>query len=257
MAFNYNKMTAEEKQTLIEHLEDLRKSLIISAVAVFVAASGAFFYSNQIIDILQAPIVSLGLKLNYIDVTEPFFVQLKVALAAGFIIAFPVVAWAIWRFIAPALYPKEKRYILTLFPIIVLLFVAGVLFSYFTILKLILMFFIQTAPSLNATITIDNYVSFLTAFTLPFGVVFELPVVVYFLTMIGWIKSEWLVNNRKYALLIIFILAAILTPGGNPIPQIVMALPVYLLYEISILVSKLTERGMRKRRGREDSENGD
>ncbi|MGE5398663.1 MAG: twin-arginine translocase subunit TatC [Chitinophagales bacterium] len=238
--FKFSEMTPQDKATIMEHLEDLRKALLVSIIAIVIAAIACFFYSNQILAILQEPLTSLGLKLNYTDVTEPFFVQLKVALIAGLVIAFPIVMWQVWKFIAPALYPKERKTVVILFPIIIILFLGGVAFSYFGLLKLILLFFVQTAPSLQAVITINNYLSFVLAFTIPFGVVFELPVVVYFLTRLGLITPEWLSRNRKYALLIIFVLSAILTPGGNPIPQILMALPVYFLYEISILVSKLS-----------------
>jgi sec-independent protein translocase protein TatC len=130
--------------------------------------------------------------------------------------------------------------VLILFPLIILLFVGGVSFAYFTILKLVLAFLIMIAgQSLEPMLTIDKYVSFVLAFTIPFGLVFELPIVVLFLTRLGIITPEWLSKQRKYALLCIFVLAAVLTPGPDPISQCLMGIPVYLLYEISIVVSKL------------------
>jgi len=244
-------MTEEEKQTIIEHLEDLRKSLIISVLAIIIAAVGSFYYSEQILSIIISPLKALNENLIVTGVTEAFFVKLKLSFLAGFVIAFPVVVWAIWRFFKPALYPHERKYVYMLFPITLILFVVGVLFAYFGILRLVLNFFIYIAgENLETMFKVDQYVSFVMAFTIPFGLVFELPVVVFFLSKIGIINHKMLANNRKYALLVIVILAAALTPGPDPVSQIFMALPVYLLYEVSIWVSKLSrpspERKARK-----------
>lgn len=239
----FKKLTPDEKVTLMRHLEDLRKALLVSIIAVVVAAIASFYYSDQILDIIQKPLKDLGMGLDlvYIGVTEGFFVKMKLALLAGLVIAFPVVAWELWSFIAPALYPHEKRYVYTLFPIILILFAAGVLFSYFTLLKMVLAFMVYIAGELRPMITVDKYLSFVLTLTIPFGLVFELPVVVFFLTRIGIIGPDVLARNRKYALLAIFVVAAALTPGPDPISQTMMALPVYLLYEISIWVAKLAQ----------------
>ncbi len=239
--FNFRNMTTEEKQTILEHLEDLRKSLLISVVAVIIAALVAFYYSDHLLAIIQQPLQSLGLKLIFIGVTEGFYIKLKLALLGGLVLAFPVVAWQIYRFMAPALFPHERKYIFILFPLMILLFVAGILFAYFIILKLIIGFLIMIAgANLEPMLTLDKYVSFVLAFTIPFGLVFELPVIIYFLTRLGIVTPEWLAKKRKYALLIIFILAAILTPGPDPVSQCLMGIPVYLLYEVSIVMSKLS-----------------
>lgn len=236
---NFKNMSEDEKKTLLQHLEELRKALLVSLIAIIAGAVVAFYYSDFLLEFVQKPITSLGLKLVFIGVTEGFFIKLKLALLGGLVLAFPVVAWELWAFIMPALYPHEKRYVLILFPLVIILFVAGVTFAYFTILKLALAFLIYVAKGLEPMITVDKYVSFVLAFTIPFGLVFELPVVVFFLTRIGVITPAVLVRNRKYALLVIFILAAALTPGPDPVSQCLMALPVYLLYEVSILVSKM------------------
>lgn len=237
----FKKLTLQEKVTLIHHLEDLRKALLISLIAIVVAALFSFSYSDQILAIIQKPLkdLGMGLSLVYIGVAEGFFVKMKLALLAGLILAFPVVAWELWSFIAPALYPHEKKYVYTLFPIILILFVAGVLFAYFTILKMVLGFLVYIAGDLKPMLTVDKYLSFILTFTIPFGIVFELPVVVFFLTRIGIIGPETLSRNRKYALLAIFIIAAALTPGPDPVSQVMMAVPVYVLYEISVIVAKL------------------
>ena len=238
--FNFRNLTVEEKQTILEHLEDLRKSLIISVVAIILAAVVAFYYSDYILAIIQQPLKSMELDLIFIGITEGFYIKLKLAFYGGLILAFPVIAWQIYSFVAPALFANERKYVLILFPLMILLFAGGVLFAYFGVLNLVITFLIMVAGDLEPMLTIDKYVSFVLAFTIPFGLVFELPVVVYFLTRLGIVTSEWLSQKRKYALLIIFILAALLTPGGDPISQCLMGIPVFILYEISILVSKLS-----------------
>jgi len=239
--------TEEEKQTIIEHLEDLRKSLIISIVAIIIAAIGSFYYSEQILSIIISPLKALNENLIVTGVTEAFFVKLKLSFLAGFIIAFPVVVWAIWRFFKPALYPHERKYIYILFPITILLFAVGVLFAYFGILRLVLNFFIYIAgENLETMFKVDQYVSFVLAFTIPFGLIFELPVVIFFLAKLGIINYEMLARNRKYALLVIVILAAALTPGPDPFSQLLMAIPVYFLFEVSIWVAKLSRPGPKR-----------
>ena len=235
-------LSPEEKQTIIEHLEALRSSLIIAFVAIIIAAVCCFYYSEQILAIVTSPLRSLNENLVVTGVTEAFFVKLKLSFYSGFVIAFPVVAWALWRFLKPALYPSERKYVYIFVPLAVGLFSIGVLFAYFGVLRLILNFLIYIAgESLDTMFKVDQYVSFVLAFTIPFGLVFELPVVVFFLSKLGIVRYEQLARNRKYALLVIVILAAALTPGPDPISQMLMAGPVYLLYEISIWVSKFAK----------------
>lgn len=244
----FNNLSVEDKQTIIEHLEDLRKAFIISFSALIIAAFVCFYYSEQILTVITYPVRSLGEDLIVTGVTEAFFVKLMLSLYAGIIISFPIISWALWGFIKPALYPSERKYVYIFFPVSILLFVGGVLFSYFGILSLVLKFFIYIAgANLTTMFKVDQYVSFVTAFTLPFGIVFEMPVVVFVLTKLGFIRYETLAKNRKYALLAIVIIAAALTPGPDPFSQMMMAAPVYLLYEISIIVSKYTTRS--KERG--------
>lgn len=251
---NFRNLSPDEKQTLIEHFEELRKSLIISIVAIVAAAVLCFSYNEQILAVITSPLRMLDQRLIVTGVTEAFFVKLILSFYAGFVLAFPIVVWAVWRFFKPALFPSERKYVYILLPISVILFAAGVLFSYFGILPLVLNFFIYIAgENLDTMFKVDQYVSFVTAFTIPFGLVFELPVVVYFLTKFGVIRPEILTRNRKYALLIIVIVAAALTPGPDPISQMMMAGPVYLLYEISIIVSKMVKPG----KGRDSEELGE
>jgi len=238
----FKEMSAEDKQTILEHLAELRKSIIISVVAVGIAAILCFSYNEQLLALVTLPLTAIDQRLIVTGVTEAFFVKLQLSFLAGFVLAFPIVSWAVWRFFRPALYPYERKYIYILFPVTIILFATGVLFSYFAILPMVLKFFVYIAgENLETMFKVDQYVSFVMSFTIPFGLVFELPVLTFFLTKIGVVKAEQLSKSRKYALLIIVILAGALTPGPDPISQIMMAVPVYILYEISIWVAKYTK----------------
>jgi sec-independent protein translocase protein TatC len=235
----FKKSSTHNKQTIIEHFEELRKSIIISVVAILVAAVVCYNYNEQLLRVVTMPLTSINQRLIVTGITEAFFVKLQLSILAGLVVSFPIVAWAIWRFLKPALFPHERKYIYVLFPVTLFLFAAGVLFSYFAILPLVLKFFVYVAgENLETMFKVDQYVSFVMSFSIPFGIVFELPVITFFLTKIGVIKPGMLSKNRKYALLIIVIAAGALTPGPDPISQIMMAVPMYILYEVSILVSK-------------------
>ncbi|NLN86953.1 MAG: twin-arginine translocase subunit TatC [Syntrophomonadaceae bacterium] len=243
-------MSSEDKQTVLDHLSELRKSLLISVAAIFIAAMGCFFFNEFFLKVVTYPVRAIGQTLIATGVTEAFFVKLQLSFLAGFILAFPIVSWAVWRFIKPALYPNERRLIYILFPATLVLFVGGVTFAYFVVLPLVLNFMVYIAgENLETMFKVDQYVSFVMAFIIPFGLTFELPIVTYFLTKLGVLKPEKLSQNRKYALLIIVILGGVLSPGPDPISQIMMAGPVYLLYEVSILVAKHT-----KPRGQDEEE---
>jgi sec-independent protein translocase protein TatC len=232
-----------DKQTIIQHLEALRKSLISITITIIIAASACFYVNEQLITIIMKPLSSLGENLIVTGVTEAFFVKLKVSFCAGIVVAFPVIMWSVWGFIKPALYPQERKFIYWLLPISMFLFAAGILFAYFVVLKLVLGFFILMAgQNMETMFKVDQYVSFILAFTLPFGILFELPVVTYFLSRFGIISHAFLSENRRYAILVIVVLSALLTPGGDPISMILMAVPVYILFEISVLVSRITEK---------------
>ncbi len=236
-------LTPEDKQSLIQHLEDLRKAVIISIVAIMIATIACFSKSEYLLTIVMRPLSAFDQKLIVTGVTEAFFVKIQLSFLFGFVIAFPIVLLSLWRFVRPALYPHERKYVYIILPISILLFLGGILFSYFGILKMVLNFFIYIAGNnLETMFKVDQYISFVMAFTLPFGIVFEMPVITFFLSRLGIIKYESMNRNRKYALLVIFVIAAALTPGPDPISQLMMGIPMYLLYEISIVVAKFSGR---------------
>lgn len=237
-----NKLSSDDKQTIIQHLEDLRKSVLISVIAVLITTVASFYYSDKLMAIAMYPLSGYDQKLIVTGVTEAFFVKLQLSFLAGFILAFPVVLWALWRFIKPALYPGERKYVYVILPCCLLLFAVGVSFAYFVVMKVILSFFITMAGnSLDTMFKVDQYVSFVVGFIIPFGLIFQMPVISFFLTRLGILKYELLAKNRKYAILIFAIVGALLTPP-DPISQLMMAIPMYLLYEISVLIAKYARR---------------
>jgi sec-independent protein translocase protein TatC len=222
----------------ITHLEELRRVIIVSVIALLVATIGCFFYSDYLLTWLQRPIATMDIKLVFIGVAEGFFAKIKIALYAGFVLSFPIITWQIWKFVLPALYPHERRHIIVLVPVSVLLFAGGVIFAFYTVLPIAIAFLLTVAGDLEPMISINHYLSFCMSFLIPFGIVFEMPVVAMFLTRIGVITPQLMASKRKYALLIMFIVGAVLTPGPDPVSQLLMAVPMYILYEVSIIVSR-------------------
>jgi len=222
----------------IAHLEELRHVIIISTIALIVTTIVSYFYSDYLLALLQRPIAAMNIKLVFIGVAEGFFAKIKISLYAGFVLSFPIIVWQIWRFVLPALYPHERRHVMILVPVSVLLFIGGVVFAYFTVFGIAIRFLLTVAGDLDPMITIGQYLSFCMSFLIPFGIVFEMPVVAMFLTRIGIITPQLMASKRKYALLIMFVVGAVLTPGPDPVSQLLMAVPMYLLYEISIILSR-------------------
>jgi len=251
-----NKDTVDDQQTMtiLSHLEELRKVIIVSVIAIVVTSIISFVFIEQIMTVLTKPLAEQGINLVVTALTEGIFTKFKIALVAGTILASPIILWQIWQFIVPALYPHERRYLSRLIPISVILFVAGVVFAYTTVFPVAVYILIQLGSEFEPMFTIGKYLSFTLTFLIPFGLIFEFPLVIYFLTSIGVVTPEWLVRNRRYAIVITVILAAVLTPGPDPISQLIMALPMAVLYEAGILVSKVVANKKRKREERAGEE---
>ncbi len=231
----------EKRASLLSHLTELRKRLITSASAVLIAFVLVFYL---LIDRLMAwiinPIAARGIEIIYTAMSEAVVTKFKVALIAAVILASPVIIWQAWRFISPGLYPKEKKRFRGLFWVALGLFLAGVSFCYFAVYTFAVDFFlVQGAGVATPMLSIDKYVSFLFGFIIPFGIAFQLPVALYLTTRMGWTNHRMLSSKRKYIILAVFAFAAILTPP-DVVSQVALGVPLCLLYEISILVARLT-----------------
>ncbi|NWG02507.1 MAG: twin-arginine translocase subunit TatC [Syntrophaceae bacterium] len=232
----------EKKLPLTAHLQELRKRLILSFIAIGIGFFICYALKELLFDILAAPLMTMmpqGGSLVFISVAEAFFTYMKVSFIAGIILTSPFVLYQIWAFVAPGLYQKEKKYVIPLILSGSFFFILGVLFGYFVAIPVGFKFllgyatdFIKPLPSMK------EYLSFSVKFLLAFGLVFEFPVVLVILARIGVVDAKTLARNRKYAILLIFIFAAVMTPP-DIISQVLMALPLMGLYELSILFSKI------------------
>ncbi|MBQ9197230.1 MAG: twin-arginine translocase subunit TatC [Clostridia bacterium] len=227
---------------LMGHLLAFRKTLIVSIGAVV----AAFFLvyalaADPLMAWIVQPIQRRGIEIIYTALSEALVTKFKVALIAACVLASPVVIGQVWAFVKPALYEGEKRKARILFWIAVLLFLLGVSFCYFAIYTLAIDFFLVQGENLaSPMLSIDKYVSFMFGFIVPFGVAFLLPVALYVTTKAGLTNHRMLASKRKFVLLGIFVIAAILTPP-DVVSQVALGVPLYLLYEISIQVARMTK----------------
>jgi len=226
----------ERRMPFLDHLEELRWTIIRSLLAISLTSVVCYFFSRQIIEILRYP-GPKDMKLIFLSPTEGFMIYIKVSIFAGLIVALPYVAYQFWKFIVPGLLEKERRLVSPIVLYTVLCFLVGAAFAYFLIIPFGLRFLMSFQTDfLEANITIGKYLGFVVTLLLVFGVVFELPVLAYLLTHIGLLTPEFLRSKRRYGIVIIFIVAAILTPP-DAFTQTMLAIPLMLLYEISIWVS--------------------
>ena len=226
---------SDEKLPFTEHLEELRSRLIFILIAIGVGFAASYGFSENILRFLQRP---LPTRLVFIAPTEAFFVNLKVAFYAGLFFSAPVILFQVWKFVAPGLYAHERQYTWPFLLISTLMFVVGAAFADVVILPVVLHFLLTQGGDLwKPNITLSNYLSFCMRLLLGTGLIFEFPVLIYFLSKVGVVTPAFLVKNRKYALLAAFIVAAALTQT-DLFSQILLAVPLYLLFEASIFVAK-------------------
>ena len=232
----------EKRSSLLSHLLALRKVVIISAVAVIAAFLAVFYFGiDALMSWIIGPISARGIEIIYTAMSEALMTKFKVALIAAVIVASPVVIWQAWGFIKPALYPQEQKAFRILFFLALLLFLLGVAFCYFAVYTLAVDFFLIQGDGLaTPMLSIDKYVNFLFGFIVPFGVAFQLPVFLYLTTRMGWTNYKMLSTKRKYVLLGIFVVAAILTPP-DVVSQVALGVPLYVLFEIGVQVARLTK----------------
>ena len=234
--------TQDQRQSVLAHLAALRKTLVISAAAVAVAFFLIFYFAaDYLMTLLLSPIVARGIEVIYTAMSEALMTKMKVSLIAAMVAVSPVVLWQVWAFVKPALYPNEKRMIRVLFLVTVVLFLIGVAFCYGAVYMLAVDFFLVSGENLAVPmLSIDKYVSFLFGFVVPFGLAFELPVVLYLTTRMGMTDYKMLASKRKFVILAVAIVAAILTPP-DVVSQVMLAIPILLLYEISLMICRFVK----------------
>ncbi len=244
-----DKPASPEKETdgtmpFLRHLEELRWRIFKSIIAVIVMAMVAFYFAEKLIIFIKMPFGDT--PLYNIQVTGTFYAYLKISLFTGIIAALPVVFYQLWAFISPGLYKKEKAWILPMVAISTLLFLIGAAFCFVVVLPISFKFLMGFAGDLiQNTITIGSYIDFVGLLMLAFGFGFQMPVVAYFLGKLGLITPSFLSKGRRYAVPLLLIVGAVITPP-DVFTQVLLAAPLYLLYEISIVVVWLIQRKERR-----------
>ena len=229
----------EVEMPFLDHLEELRWRIIKSLVAVFVFTIIAFFFSDQILKFLLISTKHLKhqFQLQVLKVQTVFIIKLELAIITGVIFALPVIFYQLWAFVAPGLLENERKYVIPVIVFATISFIVGAAFAFFVIIPFALDFFLGLVPeNVKNNIALDFYFGFVARLVLVFGIVFELPVVSLLLTKLGILTPKILRKYRRYAIVVIFILAAILTPP-DPTTQLLLAIPLVLLYEVTIWIS--------------------
>lgn len=230
----------EKPMTLLEHLGELRRRLVRGFLAILIGFFACYGFAKELFYYLSLPLLKVmpaDAKFIYTGVAEGFFVDLKVSFVAGLFVACPYLFYQIWAFIAPGLYEEEKRYVVPLAFTSALFFLGGGLFCYFVVFPFAFTFFMSySTDNIVAMLSINEYLSFALKMLIAFGLIFEMPLFSFFLARLGIISAQWMRDVRKYAVLAVFIIAAILTPP-DVFSQLLMAAPMLVLYEISIWVA--------------------
>lgn len=238
----------------LDHLEELRKRLVYSAIAVIAGTGACWGYREKIYAVMQKPIMdalrSHGLpeKLVYLNPTDPFNLYLKIAMMAGLFLTSPFVLYQVWMFISPGLYRNEKRYVVPFMLSTITLFTLGGYFGYRIAYPRALEFFIGFNGQFQAMITVGEYTQLFLSIVLGMGLIFELPIVVFFLAFMGIMTPSFMIKNFRYAILVIFVLAAIVTPTPDIINMCVFAAPMIALYALSIGVAYVVHPTQREAR---------
>lgn len=238
-------MDDNKKQPFLSHLAELRKRLITSAIAVGIGFGISYVFSERLFRILISPLkanMPEGDRLIFTNLPEMFFAYIKTAFITGIFLSAPVIFYQLWLFIAPGLYQREKRFAIPFVLFSSILFVGGALFGYFVVFPFGFRFFLGFANEyIQALPSVKQYFSFSIKLLFAFGIVFELPVVVFFLAKMGVVTATLMRKKRKYAILLTFVTAAILTPP-DVITQCMMAGPLIVLYELSIIIASIAGR---------------
>lgn len=246
-----------DEMTFLEHLEDLRKRLFYSFIALFVGIIPAWFFHKELFNILARPVTQYlpeGTKLTFIKLTAPFMLYIKVSFLASLFLSSPFIFYQIWMFIAPGLYKKEKKYVVPFVLFTTIFFTAGAVFGYFVVFPFACRFFLSMGTEFEPVITANDYFSLALRVLLGIAAVFELPTLSFFLSRMGILTARWMVKNFKYAVLAVFVIAAIITPTPDWMTQSIIAFPMLALYGLSILIALIfgKRKGKKKKEDTED-----
>lgn len=237
---------------LVDHLSELRKRIFVVVVVFLTVTVVGFNFSDNLVAILVDKAKTIGYEMIYISPGELFTQYIRMAIVGGLVFSSPVILFETWLFIKPALKKSEKTVVFSSLMAGLICFVLGAVFAYFVVVPITLMFFISVDQhnSVQAAITIQNFLSFVMTTLITFGIVFEMPILTILLSELGLLKTEWLTKSRRVVIVAVFIIAAIITPP-DIVSQILVAIPMLVLFEVSILLSKII--GKRKKR-KEDEE---
>ena len=234
-----------ERMSLIEHLNELRKRLTVSAAAIFVGFLGAWYFAPAIFRWLEQPILQVlppGEQLAFTDLSGPFMLYIKVALLAGIFAASPIILLQVWLFIRPGLYDSERNIALPFIFFTSLFFIAGGYFGYLVAFPMVVKFLLGVGEDFKQVVTIQTYFSMMSKILLGLGLVFEIPRLIFFLARLGLVSARQLIRWYKWAILAIFVIAAVITPTPDIATQSVFAIPMMLLYGLGIIVAALFGR---------------
>jgi sec-independent protein translocase protein TatC len=241
---NSSEEEEEKEMTFLEHLEELRWRIIWALLGLVIGTIICFIFIDFLVDVvLLRPARNSGAHLQNLKPFGQLFLYFEVAMIGGVILSLPNIFYQLWKFIAPALKKNERKYISAIVIFTSFCFLCGIVFAYFVMLPLTLKFAAQFGSSTIANqFAIDEYMNIIVSVMLGAGLIFELPMISFFLTKLGILKPQLMSKYRRHAIVGIMIAAAFLSPGTDPVSQIVLAIPLLLLYEISILISKLSVR---------------
>jgi len=234
-----------DEMTFLEHLEDLRKRLFYSAIAIVGGFIPCWIFSKQFYAILARPVTLYlppGTKLAFTTLTAPFMMYLKLAFMASIFFSSPFVFLQLWYFIAPGLYQKEKKYVVPFVLMTTVFFALGALFGYYIVFPFACRFFLSVGKDFQPVITVDEYFGLALKVLLGVAATFETPALVFLLAKMGVLTARWMVKNFKYAVLAIFVIAAVITPSPDWVTQSIVAIPMLALYGLSILIALLVGR---------------
>jgi sec-independent protein translocase protein TatC len=230
------------EMSFLDHLEELRSRLIKSLFTVLILSIVAYLFSERILNFVLRPLPG-DQSVYFLSPTEAFSTRIKISIIVGIIVSVPVIFYHLWKFVVPGLFAKEVRLIVPVVVSSTFFFLVGAVFCFMMVLPVSIKFLMAFGTDkLKPMIQIKDYISFVSYMTLAFGAVFELPVISFFLGRIGIISARTFIKGRKYAIVIILILAAVITPTPDAFTQLMLAGPLYFLYEVSIIVLKMTAK---------------